>query len=199
MAREEVKRHQRPVLSPEDMTTLPANLLIFASDYPHIKDDNSIDKLPDTCVMLADVTAQSHLAIVLCCRGDQILLDFKSTNPKNFTDMLICDRPDLDTISFCIFHVLLFNLVDCDKRVRPAAGEQQPKMHEVVKDNIRHIFRLINTHKDSVEKFWIFLESHNCVTSLKEVKQRQQFHTIGIQILLKIFSRCLGLRIILNI
>ena len=163
-------------LCPEEMTILPANLLIFASDdYTHFKDDGSRDKLPSTCVMLAEVTTQSKLAIVLCCRGDEILSDFKSTNPKNFTDMLVCDRPDLDNISFCIFYVLLFNLVDCDVRVRPAPGQPQPKMHEVVKHNIRQIFKLISTHGKSAEEFWKFLENHDCVTDLEEVKQRQKF------------------------
>jgi len=154
---------------PEDIDEIPPYLLLYASDT---RTDDSNVKLPHTCVTLQDVTAQSKLAIVSCCHGDMILKDFKSTNPKNFTDMLLFVKPELDHISFCIFHVLLFNLVDCDVRVR---GGPAPKMHEVVKDNIRQIFKLISAHGNSADEFWTFLENHDCVTSLEEVKNRQGF------------------------
>jgi hypothetical protein len=134
--------------------------------------DGSRDKLPGTITTLADVTARSKLAIVLCCRGDQILQDFLSDGPTNFTDMLLCDKEYLDNQSFCIFFVLLVNLIDSFLEFRPLRLNNV-RMDEIVKWKIERIFQIVRKFGTTAEDFWDFLEKSGCVASLEAVKASQ--------------------------
>lgn len=151
--------------APEDAKILPGNLLLWARDtFAHL--DGTFTELPSECVTLVEVTAESNLGIVLYCRGDEILEDFKSMNPKDFTDMLVCNRSDMDIRSFCIFFVFLVNLVDSDPRVRPGPDTSPPKIHEVVKDNIRKKFQYVKQFGDTKESFWTFLQDRGFVSEV---------------------------------
>jgi hypothetical protein len=154
------------------------NMMLWGSPMKKNR-DGSRDKLDGSITTLADVTARSRLAIVLSCYGDQILQDFLSDGPKNFTDMLLCDKEDMDNQSFCIFFVLLVNLIDSDLPRRPLSEEQYtyskiyPKMDEVVKRNIQRIFQIVREFGTTAENFWDFLEKSGCVASLWAAKARQ--------------------------
>jgi hypothetical protein len=171
-----------------DAKWFDSSMLLRASRYfVEINADGSRDELPGTITTLADVTARSKLAIVLCCRGDEILQDFLSDGPTGFTDMLICDREDMDNQSFCIFFVLLVNLIDSDVSNRPLSefqytfGRRDVTIDEVVKRNIRRIFQIVRqfgtTDESSwwtaAESFWDFLKKSGCVSSLATVKANQ--------------------------
>ena len=163
---------------------------VYADEHDHLilwacdtkKDaDGMTHTRPSTSVMLADVTAQSNLAIILCCRGDQILQDFLSVERTNFTEMLICDRNDIDNISYSIFFALLLNLLDSDVPARPFSnpankpyfGFQRLTIDYLVKINIRRIFQLVNKFGTTPESFWDFLEKIGIVSSLTAVKANQ--------------------------
>jgi hypothetical protein len=53
-----------------------------------------------------------------------MLEDFLSDGPTGFTDMLLCDKEDMDNQSFCAFFVLLVNLIDSDVPRRPLSEFQ---------------------------------------------------------------------------
>jgi hypothetical protein len=166
--------------APRDATSVSSSECLWGSRYRVEKNqDGSRDKLPGTITTLADVTARSKLAIVLSCRGNQILEDFLSDDPTNFTDMLLCDKEVIDNQSFCIFFVLLVNLIDSDLPRRPLReiqytyNKSYPKMHEVVKRNIQRIFQIVKKFGTTSESFWGFLEKSGFVSSLWKFKARQ--------------------------
>jgi hypothetical protein len=128
--------------------------------------------LSGTITTLADVTARSKLAIVLTCRGDQILQDFLSDGPTNFTDMLLCDKERMQNQSFCIFFVLLVNLIDSFLEFRPLEVNNVT-MDVVVKWKIERIFQIVSKFGTTAGDFWDFLEKSGCVTSLEAVKASQ--------------------------
>jgi hypothetical protein len=149
------------------------SMMLWGSRYGVKRNrDGSRDKLPDTITTLADVTARSKLAIVLTCRGDQILQDFLSDGPTNFTDMLLCDKEYLDNQSFCIFFVLLVNLIDSFLKFRPLRLNNVT-MDEIVKWKIERIFQIVGEFGTTTEDFWDFLEKSGCVASLEAVKASQ--------------------------
>jgi hypothetical protein len=108
-----------------------------------------------------------------------ILQDFLSDGPTAFTDMLICDRKDMDNQSFCIFVVLLVNLIDSDVPARPLSRFQftfnrsDLTIDVVVKRNIRRIFQIVREFGSTSESFWDFLLKSACVSSLRTVKATQ--------------------------
>jgi hypothetical protein len=160
----------------DEAIVAPLNMLLYASRY--LADGRSLDEF-GTITTLVDVTARSKLAIVLSCHADQILKDFLSDGPTAFTDMLICDRADMDNQSFCIFFVLLVNLIDSDVPDRPLSWFQHTfnrrdvTIDEVVKRNIRRIFQIVREFGTTVESFWDFLQKSGCVSSLATVKNNQ--------------------------
>jgi hypothetical protein len=159
--------------APCDTKFVSSSGCLWGSRYRVEKNqDGSRDKLPDTITTLADVTARSKLAIVLTCRGDQILQDFLSDGPTNFTDMLLCDKEYLDNQSFCIFFVLLVNLIDSFLKFRPLRLNNVT-MDEIVKWKIERIFQIVMQFGTSPEDFWDFLEKSGCVSSLEAVKASQ--------------------------
>ena len=135
-------------------------------------EDGSRDMLSGTITTLEDVTARSQLAIVLTCRGDQILQDFLSDGPKNFTDMLLCDKERMQNQSFCIFFVLLVNLIDSFLKFRPLE-DNNVTMDEIVKWKIERIFQIVSKFGTTAGDFWDFLEKSGCVASLEAVKASQ--------------------------
>ena len=147
--------------APEEMTSVPAGLLLWACNTSVLPPNGAVAPLPDGCVTLGEVTISSRLAIVLCCHGDDILGDFKSMKTENFTDMLVCNREDMDIRSFCIFFVLLANLVDRDKQVRTS---RTPQMHVVVKYHIRKIFEDVKAFGQDKDTFWAFLHDRGLVS-----------------------------------
>lgn len=163
--------------APEHVTPVYADvhdhLILWTCDTK--KDADGVTHTrPSTSVMLADVTAQSNLAIILCCRGDQILQDFLSVERTNFTEMLICDRADIDNVSYCIFFALLLNLLDSDVSARPFSNPANKlRFSYLVKINIRRIFQLINKFGTTPESFWNFIEKIGIVSSLTAVKANQ--------------------------
>ena len=151
--------------APEEMTNVPASLLLWACNTCVLPPDAEVGQLPDGCVTLGEVTISSRLAIVLCCHGDHILEDFKSMETEKFTDMLVCNREDMDIRSYCIFFVLLANLVDRDERVRPPQCTlRPPQMHVVVKDHIRKIFGDVKAFGENKDTFWTFLHDRGLVS-----------------------------------
>jgi hypothetical protein len=155
-------------------------MILWGSRYRvEINEDGSRDKLADTITTLADVTARSTLVIVLTCYGDQILEDFLSDSPTNFTDMLLCDKEDMDNQIFCIFFVLLVNLIDSDVPARPLSNNNLT-MDEVVKWNIERIFQIVRKFGTTSEDFWDFLEKSGCVSSLETVKASQGLPNIRV-------------------
>jgi hypothetical protein len=163
-----------------DAKWFDSSMLLRASRYfVEINEDGSRDELPGTITTLADVTVRSKLAIVLTCRGDQILQDFLSDGPTGFTDMLLCDKELMGTQSSCIFFVLLVNLIDSDVSNRPLSEFQYTfrrrdlTIDEVVKRNIRRIFQIVREFGTAAESFWGFLEKSGCVSSLATVKASQ--------------------------
>jgi hypothetical protein len=178
--RKEMSTPSAVTFAADDTKILPSNMLLWASRYlVEINEDGSRDELPGTITTLADVTARSKLAIVLSCRGDMILQDFLSDGPTAFTDMLLCDRKDMDNQSFCIFFVLLVNLIDSDVPDRPLSRFQFTFDREnltidvVVKRNIRRIFQIVREFGSTSESFWDFLQKSACVSSLRTVKENQ--------------------------
>ncbi len=86
-------------LTSSGATFVGSSGILWGSRY--LKDmDGSRRLIPGIVTTMADVTARSKLVIVMCCRGDQILEDFLSDAPTNFTDMLLCDKEDMDNQSF---------------------------------------------------------------------------------------------------
>jgi hypothetical protein len=154
-------------------TKLENSIMLWGSRYRMKRNEHGErDKLPGTVTTLADVTAQSRLAIVLSCYGDQILQDFLSDDPKNFTDMLLCDKEDMDNQSFWIFFVLLVNLIDSFLKFRPL-GYNNVTMHEIVRWKIQRIFQIVGKFGTTAGTFWDFLEKSGCVASLEAVKASQ--------------------------
>jgi hypothetical protein len=139
--------------SPDETKVAPESLKLWACDKRVESDRGTLVELPGNCVTLREVTDSSGLAIVLCCHGNDILEDFKSTEPKNFTDMLVCNREDMDNRSFCLFFVMLLNLIDSDKQMRTSKND----IHVAVKDHIRTIFEYVKTFGLNKDTFWKFL------------------------------------------
>lgn len=136
------------------MDVFPSSLMLWACEKRVDSMTAALTDLPKHCTTLQSVTDVSGLAIVLCCHGDDILQDFKSTNPTNFTDMLVCNREDMDNRSFCLFFVMLCNLIDSDKQVRASL---KPQINVPVKEHIRTIFADVQKFGHNKDTFWKFL------------------------------------------
>jgi hypothetical protein len=86
--------------------------------------------------------------------------------------MLLCDKEDMDNQSFCIFFVLLVNLIDSFLEFRPLSVNNVT-MDVVVKWKIERIFQIVGKFGTTAETFWDFLERSGCVASLEAVKASQ--------------------------
>jgi hypothetical protein len=171
----ERKKNQPSALcfAPSNAKFVNSSECLWGSRYRVERNEyGSRDKLPGTITTLADVTARSKLAIVLSCRGNQILEDFLSDSPTNFTDMLLCDKEVIDNQSFCIFFVLLVNLIDSYLEFRPLRLNNV-RMDEIVNWKIETIFQIVGKFGTTAEDFWEFLEKSGCVASLEAVKASQ--------------------------
>ena len=154
------------------------NMMLWGSRYGvKINGDGSRDELDGTITTLEDVTARSQLSIVLTCYGNQILQDFLSDDPRNFMDILLCDKEVIDNQSFCIFFVLLVNLIDSDLKYRPLSGNNYT-MDDIVLWRIESIFQIVRKFGTTAETFWDFLEKSGCVASLEAVKASQSLPNI---------------------
>lgn len=138
----------------DEMDLIPASLMLRACEKRVDPKTGALTNLPGYCTTLRSVTNVSRLAIVLCCHGDHILREFKSTNPTSFTDMLVCNRTDIDNRSYCLFFVMLCKLIDGDEQVR---ASRKPEMHVAVKDHIRTIFADVKKFGENKDTFWKFL------------------------------------------
>ena len=118
-------------------------------------------------VTLHKVLGGCKLALLLCCRGTDILNQYKTSSTGIIPDLLYCDTTTIDTWSVEIYMVLLINILESD-------AHDLDHFYEDTKGAIRRIMQIVKLFDDDHVGFWGYLQHVGCVTDVADEKDRQE-------------------------
>ena len=140
-----------------------ADIAVFARRQTHTQN-----------VTLHSVIQGCKLAMLLCCRGTDILAQYThelqgsgAHKPLHFPDLLVCDTTTVETWSVEIYMVLLMNILN-------ASDIDLDSFHDDTKAAIHRIMQIVRLFGDDHVSFWAFLQHVGCVTDVADEQDRQE-------------------------
>lgn len=155
-------------VSGERQEEIPDALKIWScSSYTHPGSNQTYTK-PAGSISLSDVVQESHLVMLLCCHGNDVMQEYASehhaqTNP----DFVMFEKEVVQNISMNIFVAMFITSVD---RSTVRAGGWLAFLHK----NVSRVILWVKANGTTPRKFWNFLRNIiGCVVDCEDSRNFQ--------------------------